>query len=304
MVLYIEEDRVESISLETLFEDFQELTSRSKEVLQKPIHKVSKDDNFLYVGQREMAVCSSDDNIDILGSEDATTCHIVIFRDMSKESSVTGIAHIDSEDPSQFLALENALLAKSGSGRKFEVSLMGGYNDEKESSILISEFLLDSMINSQVVYQLKIACIGKINTMVRDGVHWPLTYGAAVDISTGHVTCATFEYHGPDPDIRSLWCEEGLHNIYDSASGQIVIFPFQYSTWRYPDRWLEQPDEIILKYCSTSPLVEPPTFCDSMRAMFRRMLSDPDPMKTLFMNGKSRRYQKDPSSGDWTLIND
>ena len=38
--------------------------------------------------------------------------------------------------------------------------------------------------------------------------------------------------------------------------------------------------------------------------MFRRMLSDPDPMKTLFMNGKSRRYQKDPSSGDWTLIND
>ena len=33
-------------------------------------------------------------------------------------------------------------------------------------------------------------------------MHWPLTYGAAVDISTGHVTCATFEYHGPDPDIR------------------------------------------------------------------------------------------------------
>ena len=45
-------------------------------------------------------------------------------------------------------------------------------------------------------------------------------------------------------------------------------------------------------------------FVTFFRAMFRRMLSDPDPMKTLFMNGKSRRYQKDPSSGDWTLIND
>ena len=74
MVLYIEEDSVETISLETLFEDFQELTSRSKEVLQKPIHKVSKDDNFLYVGQREMAVCSSDDYIDILGSEVIISC--------------------------------------------------------------------------------------------------------------------------------------------------------------------------------------------------------------------------------------
>jgi len=304
MVLYIEEKQIESVSLETIFEYFQELARRSREVLQKPIQKVSKEDNFLYVGQREMAVCSPDDNIEILGSEDATTCHIVIFRDSNEQSSVTGIAHMDSEDPSQFLALENALIAKTGPRRKFEASLIGGYDDEKGTSILISEFLFDCMINSQEVYQLQFACISKINTIVRDGVHWPLTYGAAVDISTGCVTYATFEYHGPDPDIRSLWCEEGLNNIYDNTSGQIVISPFQYTVWRHSDRWLEQPDEIILKYCSTSPLVEPPTFCDSMRAMFRRMLSDPDATKTLFLNGKSRRYQKDVSSGDWILIND
>ena len=49
----------------------------------------------MYVGQREMAVGARGDGVELLGSEDATTCHIVIIRDVSGEAGVTGVAHID-----------------------------------------------------------------------------------------------------------------------------------------------------------------------------------------------------------------
>ena len=83
------------------------------------------------MGQREMAVASVDDNIALLGSEDATTCHVVILRDvtMDTDTPVTGIyddtdvddvdfmiglAHIDSDEPGQFLALERAVRDRKG----------------------------------------------------------------------------------------------------------------------------------------------------------------------------------------------
>ena len=62
-----------------------------------------------------MAVAACDDNMDMLGSEDATTCHIVILRDVTTEAHVTGVAHIDSDEPEQFLALERAVRDRNGS---------------------------------------------------------------------------------------------------------------------------------------------------------------------------------------------
>ena len=34
-------------------------------------------------------------------------------------------------------------------------------------------------------FQLKIACMGSINTVINNGVAWPRTYGAGVTIETG-----------------------------------------------------------------------------------------------------------------------
>ena len=68
----------------------------------------------VYVGQREMAVASAEDaaGVELLGSEDATTCHVVVLRDAA--AGVTGLAHIDSDEPGQFLALERAVRDRSG----------------------------------------------------------------------------------------------------------------------------------------------------------------------------------------------
>ena len=44
------------------------------------------------------------DNVSMVGSEYATTCHIVIIRD--DHTGVTGLAHLDSDQQSDFLILE------------------------------------------------------------------------------------------------------------------------------------------------------------------------------------------------------
>ena len=266
MVLIIENNKVKSVdySLETFFEKYPCLSKCSREFADKKVKTVARNENCLYVGQREMAICSKDDDIDIIGSEDATTCHIIIVRDVV--SNTTALAHLDTPEDHQFLELEQTLVSRISSDKlELEVYLVGGFDDDRGTSQEISKSVFSLMMASDVSYELKLACIGPINTVLRDGTTWPIHYGVAVDLKSGALSPATFECHGPDPDIRSLWCEEGLHNLYDNQSGHIIIQQFEYSVWRYPDRWLQQSDETILKYCSTSPTVEPPSFCDNMR---------------------------------------
>ena len=132
-----------------------------------------------------------------------------------------------------------------------------------------------------------------------------------VRLDTGQVFPAQFSYHGPDTDIRCsavtviypisetikicralrLNSESTLHNIYDPLSGQIVITPFSYKVLPDAHLWLKKADSFILRYCSTSPAVEPPHFCDQMRSKFRRMISDPAP-DTVFPGGRARVYSR------------
>ena len=148
------------------------------------------------------------------------------------------------------------------------------------------------------MFRLRLACVLAVNTQQRVGVDWPRTYGAGVRLDTGEVFTAAFESHGPDEDIRyvgrgetecsdinnlrSMWCNEGLHNIYCHETGRIVIKPFQYGVISSAHRWLKyensllpkyyfglirQSDEFLLHHCSTSPKVEPPTFCNMIRSV-------------------------------------
>ena len=62
------------------------------------------EENSLYVMQREMVVVRPEDRVEIVGSEDATTCHICVLREPT--SGTTGLAHLDCDDPAQMEALE------------------------------------------------------------------------------------------------------------------------------------------------------------------------------------------------------
>ena len=62
------------------------------------------EENSLYVMQREMVVVRPEDRVELVGSEDATTCHICVLREPT--SGTTGLAHLDCDDPAQVEALE------------------------------------------------------------------------------------------------------------------------------------------------------------------------------------------------------
>ena len=226
------------------------------------------------MGQREVAVAGREDRLEMLGSEDATTCHIVVLRDST--TATTGLAHLDTDEPDQFLCLEREVRDRSGvrsvsrelESRDYEVSILGGYEDENNTSEDITDTLLSVMQALKATFRLQIAIIGKINTFTKDGVSWPRVYGGGVVLSTGQIFCGKFSYHGPDTDIRALRRSSGgrnLTNIYDSLSGQIIIQPFTYSVLPDAHLWLKRADSFLLRYCSTSPLVEPPDFCENIR---------------------------------------
>ena len=87
---------------------------------------------------------------------------------------------------------------------RYDLTIIGGYSDERGTSITITNTLLDQVISSQKVFKLVVAVMGDLNTEYRAGVAWPRVYGGGVLLSSGEVFCARFSYHGPDPDIRLL----------------------------------------------------------------------------------------------------
>ena len=88
----------------------------------------------------------------------------------------------------------------------YDLTIIGGYSDERGTSITITNTLLDQVISSQKVFKLVVAVMGDLNTEYRAGLAWPRVYGGGVHLRTGEVFCARFSYHGPDPDIRFLNC--------------------------------------------------------------------------------------------------
>jgi len=311
MVLIIDGFDVESpLSVSELHQKFQLLKANSVSLLGRPARQVEASDRCLYVGQREVGVLAPGDNIHMLGSEDATTCHVVILRDI--HTGVTGLAHLDNEEPNDFLTLEREVRDRKGVRQvtreldtlEYSVSILGGYEDENSTSEEITDMLLTVMQGLKARFTLHLACTGPVNTITKDGVPWPRIYGGGVDINTGEVFIAKFSYHGPDTDIRSLRLHSRgatLYNIFDPFAGKIIIKPFAYSVMPDAHLWLKKADSFILKYCSTSPLVEPPDFCEQIRAGFRRMISDPKPLETLFPGGRSRVYSRNEITGQWIL---
>lgn len=311
MVLIIDGFEVEgALPVSQLFDKYQLLKANSLSVVGRVARRVEASEPCLYVQQREVAVIAPGDDMRILGSEDATTCHIVVLRDSN--TGVTGLAHLDNDEPEDFLMLEREVRDRKGvktttrelEDMEYDVSLLGGYADEDEISQDITEMLIVVMQGLKARFTLRLACVGSVNTTIKDGVPWPKIYGGGVEVESGEVFTAQFTYHGPDPDIRQLRLHTSgasLANIYDPYSGKVVVRPFSYKPMVEAHLWLQKNDEFILRYCSTSPKVEPPGFCESMRATFRRMISDPRPLQSLFAGNLAREYSRDETTGQWTL---
>ncbi|KAK1162814.1 protein N-terminal asparagine amidohydrolase isoform X2 [Acipenser oxyrinchus oxyrinchus] len=255
---------------------------------------------LLYVKQREFAATTpSDCSVTVIGSDDATTCHIVVLRHTG--SGATCLAHCDgsstwSEVPLIVKAVRS--LTKSAEEGRLELHLFGGFDDERHNSHKLSLNLLAFNKQNEDIH-LESCCITELNDIVVEGIHRPVVYGIGVNVKSGEVFPATFSFRGPEDDLRSARTFTGgqMADVYDASRELVTIGPCRWSPDLDIGFWLAQDDETILQYMSTSPQVEPPHFVSHMKATIQFLLENPN-SEALFPEGAPRFYRR-TSEGVW-----
>eukprot|EP00095_Tigriopus_kingsejongensis_P002487 maker-scaffold64_size435223-snap-gene-2.23 protein:Tk02487 transcript:maker-scaffold64_size435223-snap-gene-2.23-mRNA-1 annotation:"protein n-terminal asparagine amidohydrolase" len=274
--------------------------------------KLKADEGVLYVNQSEFAMSHpGDPNVSILGSEDATTCHILVLRE--SRTHVTALAHMDSGHGVSRMVDKLARISNNRTKEtnnkqlRLEVSLIGGYEDEAGTSEGLTLKLLGDFVDSEVHFTLKLCVIGSLNTTYDQNCDpWPMHYGCAVDVGTGEIFPANFQDHGPADTLRH--CRISFNNnraqlrpfdLYDCESGEILIEPFTFAYNPGLEFWLRAPSKLILENMSSSPKVEPVYFVPKLKQTIQMVLDHPNAIKTIFRGLKPLCFTRHPSTGQW-----
>lgn len=310
MVLLINHSCLEKCpeSTRSLFNQHPILVSRANEWRRQPPITVP-DNGTLYVGQREFAVVPGyDDRVLYVGSEDATTCHVVIFR--HKQTASVAVAHFDGgKHEETVIAYIVQTLLKNSTDRMVDVYAVGGFYKESlhvkgvRESQKLSLKLLSVLIKLDCNINLIQWCCCELNTLEINGTIRPYFHGLCWNRSTINAQPAIFESHGLDSALRSAssWAthSDNMTNLYDSSTHTITIQPFQNDDSDHWNLYKKLPDEVILNHFSTSPSAEPSHFCAQMRYQFSLLADNPKPSQTLFLQGP--RVYVLQESGVWKL---
>lgn len=304
MPLFVAGKRVESLdSVKDIFDLDSGLLARSRELMGKAVKTVGPV-GLLYVNQREYAVVEPGDPcLSVLGTDDATTCHMVVVR--HRGSGVTGLAHCDGCDTQAGLwdmieAVRS--LSMGGPEGRLDVHLAGGFLDDRGESEAISMELLQLLLQTTEELHLETAAITAVNNTVQNGINFPIMYGLAVHVASGEIYPASFTDKGPDMPIRGATHFGGftrMTSIYSAAKHRLLIGPYTWQAFPDVERWMQAPDSLIRRYLSTSPAQEPPHFAGSVRSALK-VLHDHPSASSLFVNGTARSYSKH-SDGSWIL---
>ncbi len=308
MPLFIEGHPVSKVSTSCKLDDVlkNDTLQKNSEELTKQDPKIVGGENLLYVNQREFAgISPSEAGINILGTEDATTCHIVILRHSG--SGATCLAHCDGVDTKNgiqnMLSKLKALSHGKPDGR-IELHMVGGFIDQREESIKLSKEIINTFVEQKEEVHILTAAITNFNDTLKEDIHFPIIYGLGVDVRTGEIFRATFPDKGPAMDVRSACHFAGfdkLVNIYDTEKCELVIGPFTWTPWREVEQWLYVPKPFIRRYLSTSPEQEPEYFEDHVRAALRVLHQHPEPDKSLFPDKLPWKYKKQ-ADGSWMKL--
>ena len=160
------------------------------------------------------------------------------------------------------------------------------------------------MIESDQVFNLRLCVNTELNTVVRNGISYPIIYGLGYEIKTKRVfMCNKFLNKGPEMSVRNArhFSSEGNLDIYDSINYRVKIGPFNYSVYDYIPQCVNLSNETLLKYFSTSPKQEPEHFAQNLKQTFKFMTEHPKPLVTYFKNNQTFLYIKQ-DDGSWTKI--
>jgi len=254
----------------------------------------SSSQRILAVGQGEVAHCTPD-QADVIVSDKATTCHVLLLKSTSNRSNVlVSCAHLDSvhyESCVRAMIAEHETHHNSGgceqeekkddyrypsqnsSSVSMEIHILGGFEDTESRNI--SDWLirllgsLSHEFQSTMSMRLSTCAISSMND---DGRGCPMGRGFAMNLHTGTVFLAKVEASvaGPLLALRAarLWSggdkPRRLTLIHVASNKNISIQPFQYTPM--PESLLALPDPVLLHCTSTSPHAEEPEFCDLIRS--------------------------------------
>lgn len=262
---------------------------------------------LLYVGQREMAaVAPHDKSVNIIGSDDATTCIIVVVRHSG--SGAVALAHLDGNGIDEAVTTMVARVQELALGYpegRIELQLIGGFRDLQGYGEDIFSSVMQSFHKHHLEIDLTQACVGELNTILRGDTNWPIIYGVGVNIKTGEIFPASYPDRGPDQQLRTARNFTGAHSvldIYDSSMGMLRIGPFNYDPLRGVDLWLSQSDEFLLQHLSTSPDVEPPHFAMQVRSALKYIQENQFPAITVFRDNRPHYYRRDETTGYWQPV--
>lgn len=302
MVLLIENNIVNSIPEKNL-NSYLSLYNYTKNFTSQDVKVI--DPHFsLYVGQGEYAIIPTKDNpIKVIGSDSATTCHIVILH---HSSGGVAVGHFDGSK-NEYNAVENMVneLVSVGNEQQLNAYVVGGYIDSmcQQQSEALSLKILQMFMNVSCSIHLLLWCTGETNTKINDDQPFPIFNGLAIDRQNFEVFPAVFPTQVPNHDLRSasFWVADNkvCVNIYDFKSKTVSIQPF--FEW---DKDLFQiyktfPDHLLLKHFSTSPFAQPPTFCNRLRRVFK--LLGTSTAESLFPKSQPRVYKMN-SAGEWREV--
>lgn len=280
---------------------------KANEFCNRPIQTI-KSTGLLYVMQREFSTVSRDDkNVIVIGSGDATTCHIVVLRNTA--SGLTSLGHFDGYDTSNGIkSMIEAVTSGSveGSG-KIELGLFGGFLDNQGTSEELAVSILEVIQNHHESIHLTSACMVGFNDTIEKGLHKPIVFGVAVGIQDGEIFPATFEDKGPDECIRHARIFtriKKMTEVYNSRYQELRILPYEYKkdiSWMI-SFCLSAPDKKVLEHLSSSPHCEPSDFVENTKATLHHILTHPKPLKTIFPGGKPRVHKRRAGNDGWQLV--
>ncbi|XP_026158650.1 protein N-terminal asparagine amidohydrolase [Mastacembelus armatus] len=286
-----------------LFDRYPHLQENARAFHSKPLVDVDPK-CLLYVQQREFAATTPADNcVSVIGSDDATTCHLVVLQHTG--SGAVCLAHCDGSSTWSEVPLLVKAVTSLGNASKegrLELHLVGGFSDDAKTSHKLSLNILAAFQNQTEDVHLETCCITEMNDTVVDGNHKPVVYGIGVNVKTGDVFPASFTHKGPAEELRSARTFTGgqMADIYDSSRGLVKIGPCKWSPNLDIAFWLSQNDDTILQYLSTSPMAEPPHFVQHMKSTIQFLLEHPT-SDSLFPGGQPQLYHR-TEKGDWERV--
>eukprot|EP00978_Attheya_sp_CCMP212_P029496 scaffold104943_cov54-Attheya_sp.AAC.5 len=205
-----------TIDVDEYLESIPVLRDASAALLSRKRHLTrsnTRDQRLVYIGQGEVGH-GTGEHADMMLSDQATTCHILALHSrrppQAKKNHTTSslplttVTHLDGTHYESCLRemiqqhmfhhgerKPGKSLLGDDSNIMMEVHLLGGYRDERETSVGLTKFVMNALARlatefyhggiSMTLASCAVSCM--------NGMEKPLGRGLGVDLKTGHVFC-------------------------------------------------------------------------------------------------------------------